>query len=134
MMAFAAAGRSDLAQRLLAAQERRIAGPWGTNHDMTRLVGLPACSALAAYGRGHFARAEALLRALPPVAHRIGGSHAQRDVLQLTRYAAALRKSGSGHGARVTTLTPVPLTPVSVRVSTPVAMREWGLLGYGSTQ
>lgn len=29
MMAFAAAGRTDLAQRLLAAQERRIAGPWG---------------------------------------------------------------------------------------------------------
>ena len=100
MMAFAGAGRRDCVRRLLAAQERRIAQPWGTNHDMTRLVGLPACRAIAAYGRGEFAEAEALLRALPPVAHRIGGSHAQRDVLHLTRYAAALKKSHSRSGIR----------------------------------
>jgi tetratricopeptide (TPR) repeat protein len=89
-MAFAGAGRWDLAQRLLAAQMRRVARTAGTNHDMTRLVGLPACKALLLFARGELAAAEALLRALPPVAHRVGGSHAQRDVLQLTR-AAALR-------------------------------------------
>ena len=88
MMAFVGAGRWDCAARLLAAQERRSARPRGTNHDMTRLVGLPASRALAAFGRGDYASAERLLRALPPVAHRIGGSHAQRDVLQLTRAAA----------------------------------------------
>ena len=93
MMAFVAARRSDCAQRLLAAQERRLAARWGANYDMTRLVGLPVCRALAAFGHGDFARAEALLRALPPVAHRIGGSHAQRDVLQLTRAAAAQRRA-----------------------------------------
>ena len=59
---------------------------------MTRLVGYPACRALAAFGRGEHAAAEALLRGLPPVAHRIGGSHAQRDVLQLTRAVAASRR------------------------------------------
>jgi len=53
---------------------------------------LPASKALAAYGRGDFAMAETLLRALPPVAHRIGGSHAQRDILQLTRAAAIERR------------------------------------------
>jgi hypothetical protein len=95
MMAFAAAGRWDCAARLLAALERRIARPWGANHDMTRLVGLPACRAIAAFGRGEFDTAERLLRALPPVAHRIGGSHAQRDVLQLTRSAAAARRAGA---------------------------------------
>ena len=88
LVAFVAAGRWDCAERLLAAQERRCAQPNGTNRDMTRLVGLPACRALAAFGRGDYAGAERLLRALPPVAHRIGGSHAQRDVLQLTRAAA----------------------------------------------
>ncbi|HVL34071.1 MAG TPA: tetratricopeptide repeat protein, partial [Burkholderiales bacterium] len=92
MMAFAGAGRWDCAARLLAAQERHIAGAWTSNYAMTRLVGLPACRAIAAYARGEFAAAEAGLRALPPVAHCIGGSHAQRDVLQLTRSAAALRK------------------------------------------
>jgi tetratricopeptide (TPR) repeat protein len=92
MMAFVAAGRWDCARRLLEAQERRVGTPWGANQDMTRLVGLPACRALAAFGRGDYAGAERLLRALPPVAHRIGGSHAQRDVLQLTRFAAAREK------------------------------------------
>jgi Tfp pilus assembly protein PilF len=93
MMAFAGAGRWDCAARLLAAQERRLRSTWSTNHDMTRLVGLPASRAIAAYGRGDYAGAEALLRGLPPVAHRIGGSHAQRDILQLTRAAAATRRN-----------------------------------------
>ena len=92
MMAFAGAARWDLAQQLLAAQARRIGRP-GANRDMTRLVGYPACRALLAFARGDFRGAEALLRSLPPVAHRIGGSHAQRDVLQLTRAAALARRS-----------------------------------------
>jgi tetratricopeptide (TPR) repeat protein len=93
MMAFVGSGRRDCASRLLAAQERRVARPWGANHDMTRLVGLPACRALVAFGRGDYASAAQLLRALPPVAHRIGGSHAQRDVLHLTRAAASARRA-----------------------------------------
>jgi len=107
MMAFAAAGRSDCARRLLAAQERRVAVRWGANQDMTRLVGLPACRALAAFGRGDYAGAERLLRGLPPVAHRIGGSHAQRDVLQLTRFAAAREKFAHRGGNRGQS--PIPL-------------------------
>lgn len=95
MMAFVGGQRQDDANRLLAALERRVALPSGANHDMTRLVGLPASRALAAFGRGDFSSAARLLRALPPVAHRIGGSHAQRDVLQLTRAAAAARKENS---------------------------------------
>jgi hypothetical protein len=92
MMAFAGAGRWKDAERLLGAQALRVARVGGANRDMTRLVGLPASKALAAYGRGDFAMAETLLRALPPVAHRIGGSHAQRDILQLTRAAAIERR------------------------------------------
>ena len=91
MMAFIGGERPDGASRLLAAQERRLERRSGANHDMTRLVGLPANRALAAFGRGDFATAARLLRALPPVAHRIGGSHAQRDVLHLTRAAASAR-------------------------------------------
>ena len=97
MMAFVAVPRWDWAKRLLAAQERRLARSAGANHDMTRLVGYPACQALAAFGRGDWRAAESLLRSLPPVAHRIGGSHAQRDVLLLTR-AAALRRTRPTQG------------------------------------
>jgi len=93
MMAFVGARRWDYAARLLQAQAWRAAAPRGANHQTTRRVGLPASRALLAYGREDYAAAEALLRALPPVAHLIGGSHAQRDVLQLTRAAAALRRT-----------------------------------------
>ena len=93
MMAFAAAGREDCKGRLLHAQAQRVARTGGgANLDMTRLVGLPACRAIAAYAQGDYATAAALLRALPPVSHRVGGSHAQRDVLELTRHAAAARR------------------------------------------
>ena len=103
MMAFVAAGRWDCAHRLLHAQARRVGRAPGlslrsANYDMTRLAGLPACSALAAFGRGDYAGAERLLRALPPVAQRLGGSHAQRDVLQITRFAAATRQRTRNRG------------------------------------
>jgi hypothetical protein len=97
MMAFAGAQRWDLAERLLAAQQQRLARRAGANRDMTRLVGHPACQALLAFGKGHYPEAERLLRSLPPVAHRIGGSHAQRDILHLTR-AAASRRARSSRG------------------------------------
>ena len=57
----------------------------------TRLVALPACRAFVAFGRGEYARAIQLLGMLPADAHRIGGSHAQRDILFLTLFEAAAR-------------------------------------------
>ncbi len=57
----------------------------------TRQLGLPACRALMAYGRGDDALAIRLLAGLPPIAHRLGGSHAQRDVLHLTLQHAVER-------------------------------------------
>jgi tetratricopeptide (TPR) repeat protein len=88
MMAFAGAGRGDLAAALLSAQAQLAARP-GPLGAMARLTGAPACRALLAYGQGDYAGAERMLRALPPVAHRIGGSQAQRDVLELTRHRAS---------------------------------------------
>jgi hypothetical protein len=87
MMAFAGAQRDDLAQSLLAAGTRTAAQP-GVRGAMARLVSEPAGRALYAFGRGDYSRAERLLRALPPVSSRIGGSHAQREILELTRFAA----------------------------------------------
>jgi hypothetical protein len=93
MLAFVGAGRRDLQKRLLRAQRRRLA-QGGTNAIMLHSVGLPAAEALAAFGRGDYARAAAGLRALPEVSHRLGGSHAQRGVLGLTLRAADM------HGLR----------------------------------
>lgn len=56
-----------------------------TRHgETTRLVGLPACRAIIAFGRGEYARSVELMSSLPPWVQRIGGSHAQRDVLYFT--------------------------------------------------
>jgi tetratricopeptide (TPR) repeat protein len=87
MLAFVGAQRRDLQRRLLRAQRRRLAHG-GTNEGMLRDVGLPACAALDAFGRGRYDRAAQLLSALPAVSHRLGGSHAQRGLLGLTHRAA----------------------------------------------
>ena len=89
-MAFVGAGRNGDADALIAAMERRAGGA-GTNAELTREVGIPACRAIAAFGRGDYATAVELLEPLRLVAHRFGGSHAQRDVLALTLVEAALR-------------------------------------------
>jgi hypothetical protein len=67
--------------------------------ETTRLVGLPVGRALIAFGRGDYARATQALRLLPVSAHRIGGSHAQRDVLYLTLLEAARRLGRSAQSA-----------------------------------
>ena len=90
MMAFVGARRDDCARRLLRAQVDRLARG-GSNRGMIREVGLPACQALAAFGASDYARASSLLRDLPEVSHRLGGSHAQRGLIGLTHNAALKR-------------------------------------------
>jgi len=83
MLAFVGARDWDRAAQLEQVLTRRQA--LRTRHaETTRLLGLPACRALIAFGRGNDSRAVRLLASIPAVAHRLGGSHAQRDVLHLT--------------------------------------------------
>jgi len=51
---------------------------------------------LAAFGEGDWTGALAALRPVRDVAHRFGGSHAQRDVIDLTLVAAARRAGDHG--------------------------------------
>lgn len=90
VMAFVGAKRFDQAQSVIAALERK-ASDTDTNAMMSRDVGLPLAKALVAFGRGHY---EATIDSLLPIrsiAHRFGGSHAQRDLIHLTLTEAALR-------------------------------------------
>jgi len=90
MLAFVGAGDERNARRLERTLMAAQAEP--TRHGRTtRDIGLPACRALRAFARGDDTLALALLASLPPVAHRIGGSQAQRDVLHLTLLRAAER-------------------------------------------
>lgn len=57
----------------------------------THLVGVPAGRAIIAFRRGEYFRAAQLLRELPAVAWRLGGSQAQRNLLDLTLHQAVAR-------------------------------------------
>lgn len=90
MMAFVGAGRAGAQQRVLAAQDEALQRD-DDNAHFTQAVGRHAARAVQAFGDGDFARAAQLLRRIRSGAHRFGGSHAQRDVLDLTLLEAARR-------------------------------------------
>ncbi len=98
MMAFVGAGRSDLARELLDVQAGAMHAP-GDNAGFIRDVGHPLSIAIRCFGEGDYARCVRLLRGLRPVAHRFGGSHAQRDLIDLTLIEAALRGGESALAA-----------------------------------
>lgn len=93
-MAFVGAGRTDALERLLATQQaamRRL----DDNAMFTRDVGHPLTLALKAFGQRNYREAIELIRPVREIAHRFGGSHAQRDVLDLTLIEAAFRTNQS---------------------------------------
>jgi hypothetical protein len=90
IMAYVGDGRMGEADRVIAALERRAKGS-GTNAMMTREVGLPLARGIKAFGEGRFAETVERLLPLRPIAHRFGGSHAQRDAIALTLVEAAIR-------------------------------------------
>ncbi len=62
-----------------------------TTPSFTREVGHPLAQAIQAFGQGDYATTVRLLRPIRNIAHRFGGSHAQRDVIDLTLIEAAFR-------------------------------------------
>jgi tetratricopeptide (TPR) repeat protein len=90
MMAFVGAGLEEPARLLLEAQRQAMAGD-GDNAGFTRDVGHPVTLAIKAFGDGNYAEAVTLLRPIRSIAYRFGGSHAQRDVIDLTLIEAAFR-------------------------------------------
>ena len=72
------------------ASASAMAGP-ATTPPSPRDVGHAAARAILAFGAGDYAEAAELLRPIRSIAHRFGGSHAQRDVIDLTLIEAALR-------------------------------------------
>jgi tetratricopeptide (TPR) repeat protein len=91
MMAFTMAGRNAEAKQLLADLEWTAEHGTATNRTMTREVGLPVARAVHAFGAARHADAISHLQPVRDIAHRFGGSHAQRDVLTLTLIEAAIR-------------------------------------------
>lgn len=95
VMAFVGASRQDMVEKVLASL-RRTLDRGGSNRAMVREVGLPVALALSAFGRGRYGETVELLRDIRPIANRFGGSHAQRDLLDLTLIEAARRDKQTG--------------------------------------
>jgi len=98
LMAYASAGRDDQVRGILATLMQRANDP-DTNGHNTREVGLPLARAIIAVAEGRNAEAAELLLPIRSKASRMGGSHAQRDIVQLSCIEAILR-SGNGQFAR----------------------------------
>ncbi len=111
LIAYAFAGREADVNRLLTALERSASGT-GTNADNVRAVGLPVALAIVAMAAGR--PGEALERLLPvrSRSYRIGGSHAQRDLLQLAVAGAALA-AGNARVARALAAERTEIKPAS---------------------
>ena len=90
MMAFVGSGRTK-AQKTIIETLRETAQGEGDTAAFAREVGLDASLAIQAFGQGRFAETVRLLRPLRHQAHRFGGSHAQRDLIDLTLLEATIR-------------------------------------------
>jgi hypothetical protein len=99
MMALAATGRDTAAQSMLSGMRDFAAG----DQPIARLVAeiaLPVTEAALANGQGRHREAVALMRSVLGDMYRLGGSHAQQDVLEQLFLDSAL-KAGSESDVRM---------------------------------
>lgn len=89
-MAFVGARRPEAVAAVLETQQMVLQGS-DDNEAFTREVGHPLTLAIKAFGQGRYDETVRLIRQVREIAHRFGGSHAQRDLLDLTLIEAALR-------------------------------------------
>src|SRR5262249_43198683 len=90
MMALAATGRDASAQRMLASM--RGFGDADSEPDaIVRTIAAPVSEAVRAHCKGDYVRAVDLVRPVLTEMVRLGGSHAQQDVLEQMFLTAALR-------------------------------------------
>ncbi len=89
-MAFAACGRTK-AMRTLGGALTHAACGRDSLADMARDVAIPLVRAVEAFTSGRYSEAIACIEPVRDIAHRFGGSHAQRDLITLTLIEAALR-------------------------------------------
>jgi hypothetical protein len=87
MMAFVAAGRPAAATCLAPSTH----GNEASSLPPEDALAAPLCEALLAFARGDYAASVEWLKRVRHIAHRCGGSLAQRDVIHLTLTEAALR-------------------------------------------
>ena len=118
MLAFVGAGRPQDQRALAEVLDAAMRGDLD-NAEFTREVGRAATLAMMAFGEGDFGRAVELLRRVRSGAHRFGGSHAQRDLIDLTLIEAAQRSGNKPLAGALTAerLAVKPRSPLAMRLA-----------------
>jgi hypothetical protein len=88
VMAFGLAGDHARIERVISANRREAAG---TNRAIADRAGLALLEGFSAFAAGRPGRAIDLMIDIRARANAVGGSHAQRDIIDLTLIAAAAR-------------------------------------------
>lgn len=126
MMALAAAGRHDAARRMLQALRDYGRGA-GLLPALVGQVAAPVCEAVLAHREGRHAEAVAAMRPVLGEMYRLGGSHAQQDVLHQLYLDSALRAGLTDevrqHLQRRAAAFPMP---IARRVGYAAAMQAYG--------
>ena len=81
MMALAATDRHAAAHRMLQAMRDFAQAP-GVTVSLVARYALPICEAVLAHARGEYTQAVEVMRPALGGMYRLGGSHAQQDVLE----------------------------------------------------
>jgi tetratricopeptide (TPR) repeat protein len=95
VMAFVGANRPAAVQNVIDAQQEAMQRD-DDNAAFTREVGHSLTLAIKAFADSDYHRTVELIRPVREIAHRFGGSHAQRDVVNLTLIEAAVRAGEAG--------------------------------------
>ena len=82
MMALAATGREAAAGRMVQGMRDFSRTENNINGKLVGAIALPVTEAVLAHGQGRYARAVAAMRPVLGEMYRLGGSHAQQDVLE----------------------------------------------------
>lgn len=90
VMAYLGAGRYSDVDRIVSALSRSTTGPAETNGWAVRNA-LPLVNGFTAFWRGEYRSATEHLYSARHIANSFGGSHAQRDIIDLTLTEAAVR-------------------------------------------
>ena len=126
VIALVGAGRIPEAREVL----EHVKSSASDNPELTRMmadqVGVPACSAMIAFGEERYDDAVKNLRGLRNIANRFGGSNAQRDILSQTLIESAIRDGQIGLATNLMNERAVhkPSSPLTKRYTRKIHDRE----------
>jgi hypothetical protein len=126
LLALIGAGEIDRADAWVHTSLTIAAHSSGWNHEVSRDLALPLMCGLLDFAHGRYDAAGEAIFPLPAVAARLGGSHAQRDVIDQTLLAVAVRgdMKAAGRALLAERRIAKPCTPLSAWWARALDVRE----------